>query len=149
MLDYLTNRLQLLQFKPKSHIVESRPATVSDVPVTNTGAPHGTVLSPFLFTLYTADCRVSQDDCAIDKYADDTVLIGKITDDDDSHYGQELGRFVDWCDRNRLKLNVSKTKEMVTDFKKKQGRTNLTWDKLGSCWTGGTYKHLGTVWITT
>ena len=118
VLGYLTNRLQFVQLKPKSHTAESRPATVSTALVTNTGAPQGTVLSSSLLTPYTADCRASQDDCTINKYADNTVLIGMITGDDDSHYRQEVDRFFDWGDRNCLKLNVSDTKKMVIDFRK-------------------------------
>ena len=35
----------------------------SDVLVSNTGAPQGTVLSPFLFTLYTSDFRYNSKTC--------------------------------------------------------------------------------------
>ena len=42
------------------------------------------MLSPFLFSLYTADCRSLHVDCIIVKFADDTAMTGKITDDDDS-----------------------------------------------------------------
>ena len=42
------------------------------------------MLSPFLFSRYTADFRSSHDDCIIVKFADDTATTGKITDGDDS-----------------------------------------------------------------
>ena len=45
--DYLTNRLQYLELN----------GVLSSVIYTDTGAPQGTVLAPFLFSLYTADCR--------------------------------------------------------------------------------------------
>ena len=73
------------------------------------GTPQGTVLSPFLFRLYTADCRSFHDSCPIDKFADDTGLTGLITNDDDSHYRQEVDRSVDWCEKNYIVLNVGKT----------------------------------------
>ena len=53
------------------------------------------------------------------KYADDTVLAGLITDDDDTHYRQEIDSFVQWCERNYLNLNVGRTKEMTPEFRRK------------------------------
>ena len=44
---------------------------------TNTGVPQGTVLAPFLFSLYTADCRSTDESCPLVKFADDTELAGK------------------------------------------------------------------------
>ena len=49
--------------------------------------------------------------------ADDTALIGLISKDDDSAYLSQVDSFVNHCDANYLELNVSKTKEMVIDFR--------------------------------
>ena len=87
---------------------------------TNTGAPQGTVLAPFLFSLYTADYRSTEESCPLEKFADDTELVGKITNDEDALYHKQIENFVNWCDRNYLYLNVSKTKEMCIDFRKNQ-----------------------------
>ena len=107
--DYLTNRPQFVRLSKD---------IVSSTVYTNTGAPQGTVLSPFLFSLYTADCRNTHESCPIVKFADDTGLTGLITDDDDNNYRQEIDSFVEWCDDNYLELNVSKTNEMIIDFRK-------------------------------
>jgi hypothetical protein len=71
--------------------------------------------------LYTADCRSSHGSCLIDKFADDTGLTGQITDDNDTHYRQEVNNFVDWCEENYLDLNTGKTKEMIFDTRRKKG----------------------------
>ena len=89
----------------------------SNVIVTNTGAPQGCVLSPVLFTLYTDDCRSEIDDCTIIKYADDTIILGKIVNDNYEGYVTQVKKFVDWSKQNFLELNVKKTKEIIFDFR--------------------------------
>ena len=53
-------------------------------------------------------------------FADDTELVGKISNDKDALYHKQIEKFVNWCDRNYLYLNVYKTKEMCIDFRKNQ-----------------------------
>ena len=87
---------------------------------TNTGVPQGTVLAPFLFSLYTADCRSTDESCSLVKFANDTELIGKISNDEGALYHKQIENFVNWCDENYWYLNVSKTKEMCIDLRKNQ-----------------------------
>ena len=49
--------------------------------------------------------------------SDDTALIGLISKDDDRAFLSQVDSFVNHCDTNYLELNVSKTKEMVIDFR--------------------------------
>jgi hypothetical protein len=103
ILDYLTERKQYVQVKE----------SLSGVRTINTGSPQGCVLSPVLFTLYTDGLRSSDYSCQILKYADDTVIIGLINGNDESIYRNKCNEIVDWCDKNFLTLNVSKTKETI------------------------------------
>ena len=66
----------------------------SDVIVTSTGSPQGCVLSPALFTLYTNDCSSRFDGCTILNYADDTVIIGNISKNNETFYFQAVSSFV-------------------------------------------------------
>ena len=50
---------------------------LSSVIFTNTSAPQGTVSATFLFSLYAADCRSTDESCPLVKFADDTKLVGK------------------------------------------------------------------------
>ncbi len=88
----------------------------------NVGAPQGCVLSPLLYSLYTHDCVSSHSSISIVKFADDTVVLGLINNNDEAAYLDE--RLTSWCQDNclSLSLNVSKTKELTVDFRKRQQR---------------------------
>ena len=51
------------------------------------------------------------------KFADDTSLSGLIQEDDSS-YRQAVEDLIEWCDKTYLELNVTKTKEVVINFRK-------------------------------
>ena len=63
---------------------------ISTLLILNTGAPHGCVLSPLLYSLFTHDCMAMHASNSIIKFA------------------------------NNLTLNVKKTKEMIVDFRAQQ-----------------------------
>lgn len=107
--DFLTNRTQYVQAKT----IHS--STLS----TSTGAPQGCVLSPVLFTTYTNDCTAHQPGCSLIKFADDAALVALLTNTE-HHYREEVVQFTDWCQHNGLLLNVSKTKELIIDFRSKK-----------------------------
>ncbi len=88
----------------------------------NIGAPQGCVLSPLLYSLYTHNCVSSHSSTSIITFADDTVVLGLINNDDEAAYLEEVERLTSWCQDNCLSLNVSKTKELIMDFRKRQQR---------------------------
>ncbi|KAI4877002.1 hypothetical protein NFI96_004733 [Prochilodus magdalenae] len=51
-------------------------------------------------------------------FADDTTIISNITQDDEGLYREEVKLLTEWCAANNLFLNASKTKELITDFRK-------------------------------
>ncbi|KAJ8369340.1 hypothetical protein SKAU_G00093680 [Synaphobranchus kaupii] len=110
ILDFLSDRPQVV--KVGNHTSSSL--------TLNTGAPQGCVLSPLLYSLYTHDCTATFDSNTIVKFADDTAVIGLITNNDERAYLEEARLLTQWCQENNLHLNVSKTKEMLVDFGRKQ-----------------------------
>ncbi|KAK0154709.1 RNA-directed DNA polymerase from mobile element jockey [Merluccius polli] len=107
--DYLTNRPQFVSLHN----------CVSDVVLCSTGAPQGTVLSPFLFTLYTSDFTHNTTHCHIQKFSDDTAVVGCVSEGNELEYRTVIRDFVSWSELNQLQLNTSKTKEMIVNFRRK------------------------------
>ena len=102
-IDYLTNRPKYVRL---NHCVV----------VYSPGAPQDTVLSPFLFSLYTSDFS---DYCHIQKFSEDMAIMECVSDGTDQEYREIISDFIDWCGSNGLQINTSKTKEMVMDFRRK------------------------------
>ncbi|KAI3353469.1 hypothetical protein L3Q82_019997, partial [Scortum barcoo] len=109
--DYLTGRPQFVRLG----------SVLSDVVVSDTGAPQGTVLSPFLFTLYTTDFQYNSESCHLQKFSDDSAVVGCIREGEEGEYRTLVDNFVGVGPKqNHLRLNVNKTREMVIDFRRKK-----------------------------
>ena len=80
-------------------------------------APQGCVLSPLLFTLLTHDCKPTFSANHIVKFADNTTVVGLISNNDETNY-RKVNQLALWCQNNNLFLNVEKTKEIVVDFRR-------------------------------
>ena len=73
----------------------------------NTGVPQGCVLSPALFT---HDCTPIHASNTIVKIADDTTVVGLITNNKEAHYREEVKHLAGCFSDNNLVLNTTKTK---------------------------------------
>ncbi|KAI4874755.1 hypothetical protein NFI96_005252 [Prochilodus magdalenae] len=74
VLDFLTGRPQVVR------VGHSFSSTLT----LSTGAPQGCVLSPLLYSLFTHDCVARHTSNTIFKFADDTTILGLITDGDET-----------------------------------------------------------------
>ncbi|KAK3564955.1 hypothetical protein QTP86_031109, partial [Hemibagrus guttatus] len=105
------------------HPVDQRSGHICSTTITLiTGVPQGCVLSPFLYSLFTHDCRPVYGSNSIIKFADYTTVIGLIRDNDETAYRAEVQHLVAWCADNNLLLNTSKMKELIIDFRREKGR---------------------------
>ena len=110
ILDFLSNR-------PQNVRIGSLTSTTT---ILNTGAPQGCVLSPALFT---QDCSPIYSSNTIVKFADDTTVVGFISNNDETHYRQEVQHLTEWCSDNNLVLNTTKTKEVIVDCRRSRNTT--------------------------
>lgn len=76
----------------------------------STGAPQGTILAPFLFTLHTSDFRHNSESYHIQKYSDDTAIVACVSGGQKGDYRDTVEAFTD-CS----KKNTTKTKEFVVN----------------------------------
>lgn len=129
--DFLTNRPQRVRI---SH------HTSSSI-ILNTGVPQGCVLSPALYSLFTHNCTSSHNSNTLIKFADDTTIVGLISDNNEIAYRKEVQNLSAWCTDNDL--NIKKTKEIIIDYRRNKIKHN------GLCINGkevervATFKFLG------
>ena len=94
----------------------------------DTGVPQGSVLGPFLFLLFVNDvssfCTYG---CIAKLYADDTIIYtsGTTTDEVKDKLQNCVDNISEWYKRNRLYINIKKSKTMVFGSKAKLKSLNL------------------------
>ena len=133
ILNFLSRRPQFVRLN----------CTTSSIRELSTGAPQGCVLSPVLYTIYTNDIRSPHDSVNLIKFADDTAIVGLISENDESQYRNAIKDYTEWCDANFLELNVTKTKELIVDFSKNKRQNEDIKIKDVSIQQVDKYKYLG------
>ena len=73
---------------------------LSSIITISTGAPQGCILSAFLFIVYTNALSQCSSNRKMIKYADDTVVIGLISNNNEDEYNQTISYAYDWCAEN-------------------------------------------------
>lgn len=79
--------------------------------------------------------------CAYSLYS---VIVSLLSGDEQDH-GPVLSEFVEWCDSCFLQLNVSKTKDMIIDFRRTPPPPTVTVIKGTAVELVETYKFLGVI----
>ncbi len=116
ILDFLTGRSQVVRMGNNT----------SSTLILNTGAPQGCVLSPLLYSLYTHDCTATHSSNIIVKFADDTTVMGLITDNNEMAYLEEVNTLTKSSQEKHHSLNIDKTKELVVDFRRQSRESPST-----------------------
>jgi hypothetical protein len=112
--NYLSDRKQCV----KTNDLTSSPQNI------NTGVPQGSILGPLLFTLYINDIETCVENSNLHLYADDTVIYASGTDPNEISciLTADLLKIENWLCRNKLTLNIDKTKWMLFSTKPLQSR---------------------------
>ena len=98
----------------------------------------------FTYIYNTDDCRSNHLNRFLVKFAVDSALLSLLQGSEQYH-GPTLTEFVDWCNNSYLDLNVTKTKEMIVDFRRQEhspGKTIIHNNKVEIV---SKYKYLGTI----
>lgn len=94
--------------------------------------------------MYTDSCRSSQSGSFLAKFSNDTVLLTLLQGTQSDH-GCALPVSIKWCEDNYLDLNISKTKELVTDFRKDMPELKPSIIQGQELQIVESYKYFGTI----
>ena len=77
------------------------------------------------------------------EFADDSTVVGWISNNDETEYRNEIENLVKWCGNNNLSLHVNKRKEIVINFRKRKGEHAPAYINRDEIEKVGSFKFLG------
>ncbi len=89
---------------------------MSDMLTVSNGCPQGCVLSPVLFSIFTNEFTINEENFRLFKYADDMALVGLLNKTNQTYdlaYLTHIKALETWCCSSQLEINVAKTKKII------------------------------------
>ena len=116
---YLSDRTQ-------SVVVNSVESDKSNI---STGVPQGSCNGPLFYLIYANDLITVLQEAKVIFYADDTVIsvTGDSLQDIEDKLNTILSKLLDWCNFNKITINIAKTKYMIIT-NKQYNPINITID---------------------
>ena len=120
-LQLLTNYLQ----NTKQYVIFNNHE--SELTEITTGVPQGSILGPLLFSIINNDLKKSSKKLRFLMYADDTTIYFNLEDFDSNNFEMEINAELQkvslWLKKNKLSLNLDKTKLMIFHRQQKRVRS--------------------------
>ena len=101
LIDYLSYRTHCTVFNNK----------ISSLAKINASVIQGSGIGPISFCVFVSDIKTISKCNKFEKYADDATLL--VPSNSDVDIMQEFGNIINWSQQNCLKINFSKTKEII------------------------------------